>query len=70
MASYDMAMAIRIYRVLTLGALMFVWAFITLGNVMFVARFGASLYMLYALRHPSILPDEVGRCRSTLSNQR
>ena len=37
---------------------MWVWAFFTLGNIMLVGRLGASIYMLYALRHPSILPDE------------
>lgn len=69
---YEMAVAAYIYvkYILTtslstfLGGVLWVWSFFTLGNIMIVARFAASLYMLYALRHPSILPDEASAFKS------
>ena len=42
----------------TVGALLYVWSFFTLEAVFRALRFAASVYMLYALRHPSVFPDE------------
>jgi signal transduction histidine kinase len=42
----------------TVGAALYVWSFFTPEAVFRALRFAASAYMLYALRHPSVFPDE------------
>ena len=48
----------------TLGALAYVWSLFTLAAIFRVCRFIASLYLLWTLRHPSILPDETAEFKS------
>ena len=69
---YEMTMAAYYYVIYVLSTtlstfwsgVMWVWSFFTLRNIMRVVRFAGSLYMLYALRHPSILPDEASQFKS------
>jgi len=48
----------------TLGALAYVWSLFTLAAIFRLCRFIASLYLLWTLRHPSILPDETAEFKS------
>ena len=65
-APYEAVVAAYVYAYTTAAAVLgtgwqsvlYVWSFFTFGNIFFVVRLAASLGMLYALRHPSILPDE------------
>ena len=41
-----------------------VWGLFTLNAILKASRLAGSLYMLYALRHPSILPDQSAQFKS------
>ena len=52
------AYAVTVTFATTTNSVLYAWSFFTWRLVFKTVRFVVSLYVLYELRHPSVLPDE------------